>query len=252
VSADRDATTGFATNVLCDGGAGKPAVACASGAFVYLGTTTPGLTGSIGNTVTIHKNLRLYALLDFKRGYIEQSTTELLRCTGATGTALCRQNYYPQEFSPLVLAEAVVGAATQGYQDYYYQSGNFVKLREVSATYTIPQKWARGFSRASFTLAARELHTWTKFHGLDPEAYYYLSTSPINGSDQAILPPLSRIIGTFNLAWRDQCDHRHIESSRLFRFWPRSPATTSRACSNRTPVRFPRRTPTRRRMRSSS
>jgi TonB-linked SusC/RagA family outer membrane protein len=201
VSADRDATTGFATNVLCDGGAGKPAVACASGAFVYLGTTTPGLTGSIGNTVTIHKNLRLYALLDFKRGYIEQSTTELLRCTGATGTALCRQNYYPQEFSPLVLAEAVVGAATQGYQDYYYQSGNFVKLREVSATYTIPQKWARGFSRASFTLAARELHTWTKFHGLDPEAYYYLSTSPINGSDQAILPPLSRIIGTFNLAW---------------------------------------------------
>ena len=55
------------------------------------------------------------------------------------------------------------------------------------------------FSRASFTLAARELHTWTKFHGLDPEAY--LTTSPLNGSDQAITPPLSRIIATFNLAW---------------------------------------------------
>lgn len=195
VSADRDATTGLATNILCDGGPGKQPVACSQGAFSYLGTATPGFTGSVGNTVTIAKNLRLYALVDFKRNYIEQSTTELLRCTGATGTPLCRQTYYPQEYSPIELAYATVGPATQFYQDYYYQSGNFVKLREVSATYTLPQKWARGFSRASFTLAARELHTWTKFHGLDPEAYLAA------GSDQAITPPLSRIIGTFNLAW---------------------------------------------------
>lgn len=199
VSADRDATTGFATNVLCDGGAGKPAVACASGAFVYLGTATPALTGSVGNTLTLGRRLRLYALVDVKRGYIEQSTTELLRCSGAIGVGLCRANYYPQEFTPVQLAEATVGAVTQAYQDQYYQSGAFVKLREVSATYTIPERWAHGFSRASFTLAARELHTWTKFHGLDPEAY--LTTGPLNGSDQAITPPLSRIIGTFNLAW---------------------------------------------------
>ena len=100
VSADRDATTGFATNVLCDGGAGKSPVACATGAFVYLGTATPALTGSIGNTLTIGKRLRLYALVDFKRGYLEQSTTELLRCSGAIGAGLCRANYYPQEFTP--------------------------------------------------------------------------------------------------------------------------------------------------------
>lgn len=199
VSADRNATTGLAANIKCDGGPDKDPVDCASGVFSYLGTTTPGFTGSVGNTVTIGKNLRLYALVDFKRGYIEQSSTELLRCSGATGTPVCRQTYYPQEYSPIELAYATVGAATQYYQDYYYQSGNFVKLREVSATYTLPQTWARGLSRASFTLAARELHTWTKFHGLDPEAY--LSTSPTNGSDQAITPPLSRIIGTFNIAW---------------------------------------------------
>jgi TonB-dependent SusC/RagA subfamily outer membrane receptor len=199
VSADRDATTGFATNVLCDGGAGKSPVACASGAFVYLGTATPALAGSVGNTLTLGKRLRLYALVDFKRDYIEQSTTELLRCSGAVGAGLCRQNYYPQEFTPVQLAEATVGPLTQFYQDQYYQSGAFVKFRELSATYTIPEQWVRGFSRASFTLAARELHTWTKFHGLDPEAY--LTTGPLNGSDQAITPPLSRIIATFNLAW---------------------------------------------------
>ena len=199
VSADRDATTGFATNVLCDGGAGKSAGRLRSGAFVYLGTATPALTGSIGNTLTLGKRLRLYALVDFKRGYLEQSTTELLRCSGAIGAGLCRANYYPQEFTPVQLAEAAIGALSQNYMDQYFQSGAFVKFRELSATYTIPERWARGFSRASFTVAARELHTWTKFHGLDPEAY--LTTSPLNGSDQAITPPLSRIIATFNLAW---------------------------------------------------
>lgn len=192
VSADRDAN-GFATGVLCDGGAGKPAVACASGAFVYLGTPTPATTGSIGNTVTIGR-LRLYALVDFKRGYLEQSTTELLRCVGALGAGLCRQNYYPNEFPVLVEAESVTGALVNNYIDQYFQSGAFTKLREVSATYSLPERWVHGLSRASFTLAARELHTWTKFHGIDPEAY-------IGTSDQAVTPPLARLIGTLNLAW---------------------------------------------------
>ena len=91
-------------------------------------------------------------------------------------------------------AEATTTAFVQSYVDQYYMSGNFVKLREVSATYNIPSRWLRGLSRTSFTVAARELHTWTKWRGLDPEAY-------LNGTDQAITPPLSRIIATLNLQW---------------------------------------------------
>ena len=194
VSADRDPTTGLASNVLCDGGPGKSPVACSSGAFVYLGTPTPKLTGAIGNTVNIGQRLRLYALFDFKRGYLEQGTVELLRCTAAIGAGLCRANYYPQEYSPMYLAEATSSALSQNYQDQYFESGNFVKLREISATYTIPERWLRGLSHASFTLAARELHTWTPFRGIDPEAF-------IGTSEQAVTPPLQRIIGTFNLSW---------------------------------------------------
>ena len=60
--------------------------------------------------------------------------------------------------------------AQNNYVDQYYQDASFIKLREVSATYTIPERGLRG-TRASFTLAARELHTWTKFRGLDPEGH---------------------------------------------------------------------------------
>ncbi len=191
VSADRDAN-GFATNIKCDGEAAGP-VPCSTAPFVYLGSPTPGVTGSVANTVTFGP-LRLYGLVDFKRDYLQVSNVELLRCVGALGQGLCRVNYFPQEFDVLRSAEATTTAFVQNYLDQYYMSGSFVKLREVSATYNIPSRWLRGMSRTSFTLAARELHTWTKWRGVDPEAY-------LNGTDQAITPPLTRIIATLNLQW---------------------------------------------------
>ena len=193
LSADRDAN-GFGTNVLCDS-VGK-GVACSKAPFEFMGTQTPKLTGSIGNTVTVG-SFRFYGLVDFKRGYTELGTVELLRCVGALGAGLCRANYFPNEYSALYSAEATSTAFSGNYWDQYFQNGNFVKLREVSATYTVPPRWVRGLSRASFTLAARELHTWTKFRGLDPEAF----TGTTSPSDQGVSPPPFRLIGTLNIAW---------------------------------------------------
>jgi hypothetical protein len=56
----------------------------------------------------------------------------------------------------------------------------------------------------SFTLAARELHTWTKFRGLDPEAMSATpsaTTGTVSPSDQGVSPPPFRLIGTVNVAW---------------------------------------------------
>jgi TonB-linked SusC/RagA family outer membrane protein len=201
LSADRDAN-GFAANVKCDDGKGT-GVACASAPFAFMGTQTPSTTGSVANTVTIGR-LRLYGLVDFKRGYTELGTVELERCAGILGAGLCRANYFPNEYSALYDAEATVAAYSGNYWDQYFQNGNFVKLREVSATYDVPARWVRGLSRVSFTLAARELHTWTKFRGLDPEAMSAipsLTTGNVSPSDQGVSPPPFRLIGTVNVAW---------------------------------------------------
>jgi len=200
-SADRDAN-GFATNVKCDDGKGG-GVACSTAPFVFMGTQTPATTGSVANTVTIGR-LRLYGLVDFKRGYTELGTVELERCVGALGAGLCRANYFPNEYSVLYEAEATSTAFSQNYWDQYFQSGNFVKLREVSATLDIPPRFLHGVSRTSFTLAARELHTWTKFRGLDPEAMsavQSVTSGIVSPSDQGVSPPPFRLIGTFNVAW---------------------------------------------------
>lgn len=54
-----------------------------------------------------------------------------------------------------------------GPNNYVVEDGSFVKLREVSLSYKIGQ--VRGWGDWSVGLVGRNLHTWTKYSGLDPE-----------------------------------------------------------------------------------
>jgi hypothetical protein len=130
-----------------------------------------------------------------------QNTNEEIRCFGLAGAPLCRANYYPLEYDPVYLAERVGTASAQGIVDQYYQPGDFVKLREVSVTYLIPQRLLHGFTRASVTLAGRDLHTWTKFGGIDPESNLNTVATSSSTSDQGVLPPLTRFIASINLTF---------------------------------------------------
>jgi TonB-linked SusC/RagA family outer membrane protein len=190
VSADRDPATGQPIKIKCDS-AGKP-TACNVAAFSFIGRSTPKLTGAVGNTYNIGKSLRLYGLVDFRRGYRALNQNELIRCGGIVGRPLCRANYFPLEYDVTYLGETVGNITSLGNIDQYIQDASFVKLREVSATYTLPSRFLGIASPTSLTLAGRELHTWTKYRGLDPE---------ISGFEQATTPPLRRFIVTLNFAW---------------------------------------------------
>ena len=204
VSADRNPVGtpagGWATNILCDGGSGKAPVACNTAPFLFLGTPTPKITGSVANEFTFVKRLRIHTLVDFKGGHRVYNANDAIRCTAAVGTPLCRANYYPNEFAPIDLAQMTTAAINLGMSDEWYQPGSFAKLREVSATYTLPDRLLRGFSRASVSLAGRELHTWTKYKSIDPEASD-ITNAGAGTHDQAVLPPLSRIIATINVTF---------------------------------------------------
>jgi len=185
--------------VMCDGGAGAAPVACASAPFVFIGSATPTSTGSIGNTFTLFKKLRLYALVDWKRGNVLGNAVDELRCAGLLGIGLCDVNYHPTKYSPQYVAEASVAAYVGQEQDVFMQDASFVKLREVSATYSLPDHLLPGIQHASFTLAARELALWTKYKGPDPEVNAY--NSGLLTLDQAVMPPLSRVVATLNLTF---------------------------------------------------
>jgi TonB-linked SusC/RagA family outer membrane protein len=191
VSADRHATTGQATNVLCDGGPDAAPMPCASAPFIFIGTPTPKRSGSITNTVTIRRRLRLYGLVDFQRGNLLWNANDNLRCVGGFGAPLCHENYYPQEYDPKYLASASLVGLQQFLFEPFYQDASYFKLREVSATYMVPEKWLRGLSGASLTISARELATWTDYEGIDPDNS--------DANEQARMPQLSRLTAILNI-----------------------------------------------------
>jgi hypothetical protein len=71
-------------------------------------------------------------------------------------------------------AAAVASSLLAPYNTYagYFENATFTKWREVAVTLALPQLVvARLHARsAHLTLAARNLHTWTNYTGLDPES----------------------------------------------------------------------------------
>jgi len=59
-----------------------------------------------------------------------------------------------------------------GVDETCIEDAGFVKLREISVSYTIDAPWVQrslGFTSIDLRVAGRNLHTWTKYSGYDPE-----------------------------------------------------------------------------------
>ena len=55
----------------------------------------------------------------------------------------------------------------------FMEDGSFTKLRELSLEYTLPESFLQartGFASASVRIAGRNLKTWTRYKGFDPES----------------------------------------------------------------------------------
>ena len=197
-------SAGRAENIMCDGGPSAQPMPCASAPLVFMGTVTPKVTGAVTNTFTIGKQLSLYALVDFKSGHKMLNTNETLRCAILSN---CEVNVSPEKYDPKYVANAQNGSSLQ-IVDQFMDDAAFAMLREVSATYTLPMSWssfARA-SRASFTVAGRNLHRWTSYSGLDPESRSLGLLNSNNNPfqlafDQAITPTLAQFIATLNLTF---------------------------------------------------
>jgi TonB-linked SusC/RagA family outer membrane protein len=199
-SATLDAA-GRAQNVQCDGGPTGQPQPCATAPVVFMGTITPKTTGAVSNSITLWKRLSLYGLVDFKRGHKILNTDEALRCAILT---VCEVNVSPEKFDPKYVANAQNGSALI-IVDQFVQDASFAMLREVSASYSIPERYARSVraTRASVTIAGRNLHRWTNYTGLDPESrsLQNVNNSFQNAFDQAVTPTLAQFIATINLTF---------------------------------------------------
>jgi hypothetical protein len=131
--------------------------------------------------------------VDFKTGFKKWDNNYRIRCQIFN---TCLERIYPEKTDPAALA----GMQTNGtIVNWMIVDGDFAKLREVSLTYDAPERYTRFLNArgAALNLAARNLKTWSKYSGLDPENAFLSGNQGI--IDQAELPQLTQFVFTLRL-----------------------------------------------------
>jgi hypothetical protein len=186
---------GTADEVFCDDGAGGE-VACGVAPPVFLGRTTPNMEGAFTSTLRLFENLQLSAMVDWKSGYKKLDGNRRVRCFLFY---LCRENYYPNEFNDVVVGEVSSSGHISGYVD----DASYTKLREISATYTLPAEWAQMVraGAVSISVAGRNLYTWTSYGGLEPEASFQGGTRGFGQWEQNVTPQLRSFVTSIQMTF---------------------------------------------------
>ena len=142
--------------------------------FQFIGYSQPRDEVSISNGFDLlSRKLHIAALFDYQGGSSLLNNEEGFLCQQSTScpeTSTLNPPLWEQaraissrDKSPLVS------------QWGYFEPYSFWRFRELTATYTLPDRFARQIARAqgvSLTLGARNLHVWTKWTGADPEQNY--------------------------------------------------------------------------------
>jgi TonB-linked SusC/RagA family outer membrane protein len=150
-----------------------------------IGNLWPTLEWSLTNSVTLFKYLRLSALLDSKRDFFVQNFTAYFRETQIVRsnarldpTVLSpyerlRRYGDPTPGNPAFVTISGQPETVSNVVDAFTQPGDFTRLREVSATYTLPGSVLSSIrnyvTSASITLAMQNVKLWTRYGGADPE-----------------------------------------------------------------------------------
>jgi TonB-linked SusC/RagA family outer membrane protein len=205
---------GSTTNEMCDGGTGRDGiqpggalVPCAGAPLIYWGRGgNPTWEAALASTVTLWGNLRLQQETDARGGLMLDDDDIAVAATTFNNTSLSnlRNNAVYQAYRKL-------GRAPIGFT-----KGGFARLRNVSATYTLPQAWAskvKDGSRASVTVSGRNLALlWQEQTHVvlpdgsvipdpkvrDPERRL---TTEVGTFQQAQVPPLASVLVTLRMSF---------------------------------------------------
>lgn len=156
---------------------------------VFLGYSVPRTEIAVTNGVDLfNRRVRLTALIDYKGGHKVYNNTERIRCASRFNCqALVDKNASLEEQARVVMVREHPSRSVAGF----FEDGDFIRLRELALTYSLPEAWAKTLFRGrslTATASARNLGIlWTKFTGVDPEAFGTTGDAP--SSFQAFAPP---------------------------------------------------------------
>jgi TonB-linked SusC/RagA family outer membrane protein len=155
----------------------------------FHGYSSPRREAAFTNTLSfLRRRVRLSAMLDYKGGHLVYNNTERIRCASRFNCqALVDRNASLFEQARTVMVREHSSRSVAGF----FEEGDFLRFRELALTFTPHEDWAARLFRGrsiTATLAARNLGMiWTKFTGVDPEAFGTTGDAP--STFQAFGPP---------------------------------------------------------------
>jgi len=169
----------------------------------YIGPSAPTHEIGFSNELNLFTNLRLYALVDYKGGHYLFNLKERNRCQAANSN--CARVNDPRVTAPKNAADSLLAKELPVWQSVageYIEPADFFKLREVSLTWSMPQRLIQrtGAGSASLTVAGRNLGLWTDYSGLDPEVNTYGNRSFVR-ADAYAAPMNRRVTVSLNLTY---------------------------------------------------
>lgn len=163
LSAEFDAN-GVIVNAMCDGGTGPlgiepggAAVPCAAAPQVFLGHSQPTWQAGLTTTFTLFRNWQLSARVEGNGGHKQVNTEIRATHNQSTTEAVLLKN------NPILSATRIFENDRTGV----YEAG-FLRLREVSASYSLPERFAGmvGAERGTLSFGMRNVTMlWTAQHG---------------------------------------------------------------------------------------
>ena len=140
--------------------------------------TTFGTRVSLTSTLTLFRNrVRIGAQLDYKGGFRILDVNTLFSC-GLGPRVNCRGLNDPSaSLDEQARSEAVANYFAFGA---FVDDADFVRLRELSVSYTLPRgatRWV-GASGGTITVTGRNLALFTGYRGWDPEGNTLGGTTP--------------------------------------------------------------------------
>jgi hypothetical protein len=164
---------------------------------VYQGNVFPKYEMALSPAVELFNHrLRFSAQIDRKWGMVKFNNTLRHQCMNGVS---CRGRY--DKRVPLYEQANALATASSVFTGMF-EDGSFTRLREFSASYTMPAEWARMIRASTWTvvLTGRNLALATKYSGVDPEAAQ--STGDTRGNEEYFsTPPLRYWTIRFNLGY---------------------------------------------------
>ena len=169
----------------------------------YRGSTLPEYEAGFSNTFGFFKrSLEISTLFDYRGKFWKRWRYEEYRCQTASN---CSGINNPN--APLDEQANAAAAISSGKRTIwgYYLKNDFLKFRELSVAYTVPDRFVNRYLKGKSTrvvLAGRNLgYLWTKYPGVDPESNNQVANTGGGNTDLTSQPPIrywtARFIVTF-------------------------------------------------------